>query len=68
MGSLKRHTAADTSDLRIAICGAIHTREVELLNLGITDIWMRESGSDLRFHIATVFGISMAEWNILAPY
>ena len=35
--------------------------------MGIADIWMRSSGSDLRFHIATVLGISMDDWNILAP-
>ncbi len=35
--------------------------------MGIADIWMRSSGSDLGFHIATVLGISMDDWNILAP-
>ena len=45
----------------------MRTRVVELLNMGIADIWMRASGSDLRFHVATVLGISMVEWNILAP-
>ena len=35
--------------------------------MGIADIWMRASGSDLRFHIATVLGICMDEWNSLAP-
>ena len=54
MGSLKLHTAAELIDLRITICGAIRTRVVELLNMGIADIWMRASGSDLHFHIATV--------------
>ena len=39
---------------------------MELLNVGIADIWMRSSGIDLRFHIATVLGISMDDWNILA--
>ena len=67
MGSLKLHTAAEPIDLRIAICGAIRTSVVELLNMGIADIWMRASESDLRFHNATVLGISMVEWNILAP-
>ena len=33
--------------------------------MGIADIWMRASGSDLRFHTATILGISMDEWNIL---
>ena len=57
MVSRKWDTAADIADLRNAICGAIRTRVVELLDMGIADIWMRASGSDLHFHIATVLGI-----------
>jgi len=51
------------------MCRALHTRIVALLEFGIADIWMRAHGSnDSPFHIASVLGICIDEWDTLAPY
>jgi hypothetical protein len=39
------------------ICKAVHDRVIELLTLGIADIWMRNDGEDADFLLDTVLGI-----------
>jgi hypothetical protein len=39
-----------------------------LSKFGIYDIWMRASRSDSPYHIASIFGISIDDWDILAPH
>lgn len=44
-----------------AICNALTKRLVELLNYGVTKIWMRASGTD-RYLIPNILGISSDDW------
>ena len=48
------------------ILDAITRRVMELLPLGLGDIWMRDVG-DERYHMASVLGIEKEFWDILKP-
>ena len=65
---LKRCTETAVNDTRSAICGALRERIVVLSKFGIYDIWMRVHEIDSAFHIATILGISIDDWDILAPH
>ena len=66
---LKWCTETSLNDPKSAICAALRTRIVELSKFGIYNIWMRaDGGSDSPFHIASVLGFSIDDWNILAPH
>ena len=65
----KQCTATVADGTKSPICTALRTRILVLLKFGIDDIWIRADGeSDSPFHIASVLGFSIDDWNILAPH
>ena len=64
----KECTDTFVGDTKSAICGALRERIIVLSKFGINDIWMRAHGSDSPFHIATILGISIDDWDILASH
>ena len=64
---MKCNTAKARLDGNNPICKAIHDRVMELIPLGIADIWMRNDGEDAEFHLVTVLGIDRQRWDLAAP-
>ena len=54
---MKFNTAKARLDGNNPICKAIHDRVMELISLGIADIWIRNNGEDAEFHLVIVLGI-----------
>ena len=54
---MKCNTAKAKMDGNNPICKAVHDRVMELIPLGIADIWMRNDGEDADFLLVTVLGI-----------
>jgi hypothetical protein len=64
---VKCNTAKARLDGNNPICKAVHDRVMELIPLGIADIWMRNDGEGTEFLLTTVLGIDRQRWDIAAP-
>jgi hypothetical protein len=65
---VKCNTAKARLDGNNPICKAVHDSVMELIPLGIADIWMRNDGEGTEFLLTTALGIDRQRWDIAAPY
>ena len=63
---MKCNTATARLDGNNPICKAVHDRVMELIPLGIADIWMRNDWKDAEFYLVTVLGIDRQRWDLAA--
>ena len=64
---VKCNTAKARLDGNNPICKAVHDRVMELIPLGIADIWMRNDGEGTESLLTTVLGIHRQRGDIAAP-